>query len=180
MTAMPKTDLVGREAPEAVAAARDEVERFLFAEGDLLDERAFPEWLQLFTKDCVYWIPGGAPTQDPSRKVSIVYDRWQTLAERVWRFESGLAYAQEPMSTTSHLIGNIVVREVEADGHPLGDIITVTSRFVVTEHRNDVDSVHSGRNTHRLVRTPEGLRILEKKVELISRTGHLGNLGLPL
>lgn len=179
MTATSNTDLEHAKVGDA-APIQDQVEHFLFAEGDLLDDRDFPGWLRLFTEDCVYWIPAGAAEQDPTRKVSIVYDRWQTLAERVWRFESGLAYAQEPRSSTSHLIGNVVVQGIEGGGHRHGDVITVTSRFVVTEHRNDVDSVHSGRNTHRLVRTTEGLRILEKKVELISRAGHLGNLGLPL
>lgn len=181
MTATPKnySDMV-RTSAEIMPEVQREVELFLFAEGELLDERNFPAWLHLYTRDCVYWIPAGAEKQDPTRKVSIVYDRWQTLAERVWRFEGGLAYSQEPKSTTSHLIGNVVVSDVESGGHKLGDVINVTSRFIVTEHRNDVDTVHSGRNTHRLVRTQEGLRILEKKVELISRGGHLGNLGLPL
>lgn len=181
MSAAPKTDHdMFRVSGEVSSGVQREVELFLFAEGALLDDRDFPAWLQLFTRDCVYWIPAGAQNQDPTRKVSIVYDEWQALAERAWRFEGGLAYSQEPMSATSHLIGNVVVTGVEGGGHQLGDVITATSRFIVTEFRNDMDTVHSGRNTHRLVSTQDGLRILEKKVELISRNGHLGNLGLPL
>lgn len=181
MTATSRNDFgLVRTIDEVAPEMQREVELFLFVEGELLDERNFPAWINLYTRDCVYWIPGGAESQDPTRKVSIVYDRWETLAERAWRFEGGLAYAQEPKSATSHLIGNVMVSGIESGGHELGDIINVTSRFIVTEYRNDVDTVHSGRTTHRLVRTQAGLRILEKKVELISRKGHLGNLGLPL
>lgn len=157
-----------------------EIEQYLFAEGDLLDGREFPAWLNLFHEECVYWIPGEADTPDPSTTVSIVYDTKATLAERAWRFEGGLAYAQEPSSTTSHLIGNVVVTDVDERAHADGVVYTVTSRFVVNEYRNDTNFVHAGRYTHRLVRTDESFLILEKRVDLISRKGHLGNLALPI
>ena len=34
-----------------------EVERFLYDEAALLDERRFWEWLELFTDDVRYWMP---------------------------------------------------------------------------------------------------------------------------
>ena len=34
-----------------------EVEDFLYGEADLLDERDYDEWLDLFTEDVVYWMP---------------------------------------------------------------------------------------------------------------------------
>ena len=36
---------------------RDEVERFLYREARLLDERRFEEWMNLFAEDGYYWVP---------------------------------------------------------------------------------------------------------------------------
>lgn len=166
--------------PTVDATLLHEVTDFLYDEAELLSNREFPVWLQLFTRDAIYWIPAGSPEQDPTRKVSLVYDNWQSLAERVWRFEGGLAYAQQPQSTTSHLVSNIRVLSVDRDGDAVGDVITVTSRFIVSEFREHVTYPYAGQANHRLVRTTDGLRILEKRVELINRGGHLGNLSLPL
>ena len=39
------------------AIARTDVEDFLFAEAELLDEWRLPEWLELFTDDAKYYVP---------------------------------------------------------------------------------------------------------------------------
>src|SRR3546814_4675424 len=36
---------------------KERVEDFLSYEGELLDERRFDEWLELFTEDARYWMP---------------------------------------------------------------------------------------------------------------------------
>ena len=36
---------------------RLEIENFLYAEAELLDNRRYEEWLDLFTEDCHYWMP---------------------------------------------------------------------------------------------------------------------------
>ncbi len=36
---------------------KDEVERFLFAEAELLDDRQYEEWLALLDDDIRYWMP---------------------------------------------------------------------------------------------------------------------------
>jgi 3-phenylpropionate/cinnamic acid dioxygenase small subunit len=37
---------------------RRAVEQFLYREARLLDERRFHDWLELFTEDVRYWMPG--------------------------------------------------------------------------------------------------------------------------
>lgn len=34
-----------------------QIEEFLYAEAELLDQRRFREWLDLFTEDARYWMP---------------------------------------------------------------------------------------------------------------------------
>lgn len=153
---------------------RAEVEDLLFREADLLDARDFPGWLALYAEDATYWIPSNADDIDPRRQVSIVYERRAQLAERVWRLDSGLAFAQEPPSRSAHLVGNVRVLDP-------GDPIRVTSTFSVVEYRRARVRTWAGRYWHTLRRADDdGLAIVAKKVELIDNDGHLGNLSLIL
>src|SRR5205814_5944535 len=109
----------------AAGRQRVTVEGFLYHEAQLLDERRFEEWLELFTDDALYWVPEGEE-EDPVRRVSIAYDDRRRLHERVLRLQSGFAYAQDPPSRTCHLVGNVRVQE--ADGE-----LDVASSLIVAE-----------------------------------------------
>lgn len=153
---------------------RREVEGVLYLEARLLDDRAFGEWLELYTPDATYWIPSTSDDVDPTQEVSIIYDRHAQLRERVWRLESGLAYAQEPGSRTAHVIGNVEV-SVEPDGQ-----VAARSAFVITEFRRERTLVHAGRCLHRLRDDGDGLRIAFKKLDLVNNDGHIGNMSFLL
>lgn len=166
-------------ATAGTATLRAEVEEFLYTEAALLDAQDYPAWLKLFTPDAVYWIPAAADAIDPSREVSVVYDGIAFLSERVWRFDSGLAYAQEPRSRTSHLVSNVRVLEVRALEESAEEF-EVEARFLVAEFRRGVRYQHAGRYRYQLRRRDGEFRIAQKKVELIDNDGHLGNLSLLL
>ncbi len=36
---------------------RNELYEFICLESELIDDRRFPEWLDLFTEDSIYWVP---------------------------------------------------------------------------------------------------------------------------
>ncbi len=156
---------------------RFEVEQFLYAEAARLDAHDYPGWLELFTPDALYWIPSGADDIDPTREVSIVHDRLNFLTERVWRFDSGLAYAQEPRSRTTHLVSNVRVLDVRPH-ETEGELIHVEACFIVAEFRRNNRYQHAGRYDYRLHRRGGEFRIDRKKVELIDNDGLLGNLSL--
>jgi 3-phenylpropionate/cinnamic acid dioxygenase small subunit len=156
------------------ADLRAQVERFLIEEARLLDAQAYSAWLDLFTEDAVYWIPSGADEIDPRREVSIVYDSRATLGERVWRLESGSAFAQEPRSRTCHIISNVELDAV-AD-----ERVHALAALLVAEFRHGQQVVHAGRSAYDLVRRGDAWAIASKKVELINNDGFLGNLSLLL
>jgi benzoate/toluate 1,2-dioxygenase subunit beta len=158
---------------------RTEVEQFLYTEAACLDAHDYPGWLKLFTPDALYWIPAVADDIDPTREVSIVHDRIGFLTERVWRFDSGLAYAQEPRSRTAHLVSNIRLLDVRPH-EAGGERIDVAAAFLVAEFRRNDRQLHAGRYEYQLHRAGGELRIDRKKVELIDNDGHLGNLSLLL
>jgi benzoate/toluate 1,2-dioxygenase subunit beta len=166
--------------PEVDAAAlaalllRERVEGFLFREARLLDEREYTAWLALYADDATYWIPSGHDDADPMREVSIVYDRHSQMRERVWRLESGLAYAQEPSSRTAHVIANVEIAGDE-DGQ-----VTARSTFVIAEFRRERRLMHAGRCLHHLRPDGDDFLITLKKVDLVDNDGHLGNLSVLL
>src|SRR5436309_11092585 len=106
-----------------------EVEQFLYREARLLDTRRFHEWLELFTDDVRYWMSGRSNRYPKSSKAIAILDpdRYveddlsredelalfdetkETLAARVARLDTGMAWAEDPPSRTRHLIVNIEV-----------------------------------------------------------------------
>ena len=78
--------------------ARTDVEDFLFAEAELLDEWRLPEWLELFTDDAIYYVPATDLAVDASPDNNLFYvadDRFR-LSERVKRLMKRTAHAEFP------------------------------------------------------------------------------------
>jgi 3-phenylpropionate/cinnamic acid dioxygenase small subunit len=112
-----------------------EVEAFLFREARLLDERKFEDWIELFTDDAVYWMPGRTnpwraqgveESVNKPGELALFEETKGTLATRVARLRTGLAWAEEPPSRTRHLIANV---EVEAGSQPAE--LVARSNFLV-------------------------------------------------
>ena len=158
-----------------------EVEQFLYREARLLDERRFHEWLELFTDDVRYWM--GARTNryprsskaiailSPNRYVeddhtredelSILDETKETLAGRVARLDTGMAWAEDPPSRTRHMISNI---EVAGE---TGAELTTYSNFVVYRSRAESEQdFYVGARQDLLRRIDGGLKIARRKLTL--------------
>ena len=55
----------------------------LLSRRKLIDEHKYDEWLSLWTKDCLYWVPCNSDDADPARQAMIIYDD-----PRGWKSES--------------------------------------------------------------------------------------------
>jgi 3-phenylpropionate/cinnamic acid dioxygenase small subunit len=131
-----------------------EVERFLYREARLLDERRFHEWLELFTEDVHYWMAGrrnrypktskAIAILDPDRYVdedlteddelAILDENKHTLEARVARLDTGMAWAEDPPSRTRHLLTNIEVEPGDAASE-----LEVYSNFIVYRSRSEIE-----------------------------------------
>ena len=147
-----------------------EVEQFIYREARLMDEHRYDEWLALWTEDGVYWVPCGRDDSDPEREVSIVYDRYPQLVNRIARLRTGKAFAEDPPSRLCRVVSNI---EVDADG---GGEIAARSTFVLGDLRKHQEVTWYGRTIHRLRRVDGALRIAYKKVMLLNNDEALPNL----
>ena len=139
-------------------------EAFLFEEARLVDTRRFRDWMALFAEDGTYWVPATAGQQSPFNQVSLFYDDRELMKTRVERLEHPRIHVQTPPSRTAHLVGNVLVEQAdEAKGE-----YVVGSTVIMVEYRDEVQRLFAGRQRHRLRRDGAGLRIVEKRVDLIN------------
>jgi len=131
-----------------------EIEQFQYREARLLDARRFHEWLELFTDDVRYWMTGRSNRYprsskaitilDPARYVeddlaredelALLDETKETLAARVARLDTGMAWAEDPPSRTRHLITNI-----EVEPGDTGPELKVYSNFLVYRSRAETE-----------------------------------------
>lgn len=134
--------------------------RLLFLEARLLDGERLVEWLDLFTEDCVYWLPTDVGSRDPSMTVAWEMNDRRRLEERVERLATGRAYSQAPPSRLTHLYTNIeAMKADEGAMHVLCQFLIQTS-FVgrVTQR--------AGWNGYVLRQVGDKWRIVVKRINL--------------
>jgi p-cumate 2,3-dioxygenase subunit beta len=140
------------------ARSRGEIEDFLYAEADLLDEWRLPEWLALFTADARYLVPSTDLPADASPDENLFYiadDRFR-LQERVARLMKKSGHSEQPRSKTRHLVANVRITEANGVG------LTVSSAFAVYRTKDNVTDLYVGKALHDLVEEQGQLRIRRK------------------
>lgn len=137
---------------------------FVIEEAALLDAGRFDDWLALFTQDGHYWVPlQGAAQADPWSHNSIAYEDRLLLQLRVDRLKNPRAHSQHPRSHSQHVLqAPRVVREDAADGE-----VVLRTPFLYIEARGGQQVMLAGSCRHRLLRTPTGFAIREKRIDLL-------------
>ena len=131
-----------------------DIEQFLYREARLLDECKFQEWLNLLTEDIRYWMPSMGRRYPPSSKaikildpnhyeerefsneseLAILDESKDSLARRIARLNSGMAWAEDPPSRTCHIISNVGVCEGDLEAEML-----VHSNFILYRTRGELE-----------------------------------------
>ena len=153
-----------------------DIEKFLYREARLLDERRFEEWMNLFADDGYYWVPAAPDQDDPYDCVSIFFDDRATMKTRLSRLDHPKIHSQKPASRTCHYVSNVAVDE---DHHVDGEIL-VRSNLMMLEFRLDKQNAYGGHCRHLLRVKPDGtFEIAWKRVDLINCDGTLEMLSVP-
>ncbi len=148
-------------------SAYEYVRDLIFLEADLLDHQKWDEWLDLYTDDCIYWVPSWLTEDelgsDPEVQVNMIYIVGKPgLAARLERISSGQAYAEMPLSQTSHLIGT--VRLLDHDKN----ILQASAKWMTLSVDARIGKVvRGGWYEYELQRDTRGLKISRKKVVLL-------------
>lgn len=155
------------------------VQDFLVYEAELLDDRKFEEWLELFTDDVTYDAPIRVTRKTPNPTVvddiSFFDENLQSLTLRVKRLRTDVAWAEDPPSHTRRFVTNVRVRPT-----PNEEELDVRSSLMLFRSRGDMgayDLIVGERFD--LLRTVEGkLRIARRRIVLDQSSLSTKNLGV--
>ena len=154
---------------------KQEIEEFLYREADLLDERRYDEWLALLAEDARYWMPmrRNVKVDDREREftregrdISWFDEGRETLTRRVRQIQTGIHWAEEPVSRISHLLSNIQLLEVNPSPAEPAEV-TVKCRFLIYRNRVETETdILVGKREDKLRRVEGGWRIAHRKILL--------------
>jgi 3-phenylpropionate/cinnamic acid dioxygenase small subunit len=155
------------------AGERVEIEAFIFREARLADEGDYAGWEALVTDDMHYWVPFGPADYEPGARMSYINDNRTRLATRIRQLMTGHRHAQTPPSPMRRLISNLeLLEKTELEYRVAGNFVLYELSAQATREVR----VWAGRTTWQLRRTPDGLRLCRKVVELVNATEPLPTL----
>ncbi|HSF04606.1 MAG TPA: 3-phenylpropionate/cinnamic acid dioxygenase subunit beta [Methylomirabilota bacterium] len=153
---------------------KHEIEELLYREAELLDERRYEEWLELFTEDVRYWMPmrRNVPRDELEREftregtdVNWFDEGKETLARRVKQILTGVHWAEEPASRICHMVCNVQVLTAPPAG-PSAEI-AVKSRFLIYRNRVETETdLLVGKREDLLRRVDGSWKIARRKIVL--------------
>jgi 3-phenylpropionate/cinnamic acid dioxygenase small subunit len=143
-----------------------EVAELIYWEATLLDRRRWDDWIDLFTEDAVFWAPTWANeeevTNDPETQLNLIYLRGRGgLEDRIFRLESRDSYASVPLERTVHVIGNILIDNID------GDDITAFANGLIHIYGKKGGRTRASLYDYTIRRIDGNLKITQKKITLI-------------
>jgi 3-phenylpropionate/cinnamic acid dioxygenase small subunit len=117
-----------------------DVEQLLYREAHLLDSGAFHEWLELLAPDLRYWAPVRAEVSreresaDEQIRLPLFDETKASLALRISRLDTGLAWVENPATRTRRFVTNVMV-DSESNGlvHVRSNLLLFRSRSFTDE-----------------------------------------------
>jgi 3-phenylpropionate/cinnamic acid dioxygenase small subunit len=167
-SALPRTDAYYR--------LKADMEDFLYAEADLLDNRQFRDWLNLLADDMTYFMPirrnvkfGQHVQRENTVQGSGISwfdeDKW-TLTKRVDQILTGVHYAEEPLSRVCHMVSNVQVLGATPSLEAPQEV-EVRCRFLVYQNRIEYETyTFVGKRTDLIRKTSDGWKIARREILL--------------
>ena len=154
---------------------KDEVEQFLFAEAELLDERQYEEWLALLDDDIRYWMPMrrnvkfGELEREFTREgmdINWFDEGKDTLTRRVNQILTGVHWAEEPLSRICHIVSNVQLLDAQPSLADPAEV-SVKCRFIIYRNRIETETDFLvGKREELLRKTDDGWKIARRKIVL--------------
>lgn len=143
------------------------VAQFYYLEAEMLDDGRFADWLDTFDDDLAYFAP--LRTNRLRRQAALAIGRRgeaayfdetkESLAWRIRRYDSGMAWAEDPPSRTRHLVSNVVVR------HTGEDELTARCAFLVYRNRLQTETdIYAGGRVDRIRVTEDGFKVFDREI----------------
>jgi 3-phenylpropionate/cinnamic acid dioxygenase small subunit len=144
-----------------------EAEQFLYRQAELLDGKAWQDYIDLFAPEGVYWMPAHPQQTTGDGEPSIFFEDRNLMTIRMKRILHPRAWSQKTQWGTSHVVSNVVIEQHDAKS---GSVVC-RSRFQMLEFRRDQSRHFAGSYIHRLVRGQGGFRIALQRVDMVNGEG---------
>jgi 3-phenylpropionate/cinnamic acid dioxygenase small subunit len=154
--------LPARSAVAQTGGLQQHIEQFLFHQSELLDEKHWGAYIELFADEGVYWMPVTPEQTEWLDSPSIFAEDKRLMQIRMGRVTHPNAWSQAPQWGTSHLLGNVVIESVSETE------IAVRSRFQMMELRRDATRQFAGTYRHTLRRSGDDFKIVLQRVDLLN------------
>ena len=138
------------------------IEQFLYYWPELLDQKQWAAYIDLFSPDGVYWMPVTPEQTEWLDSPSIFAEDRRMMEIRMGRVQHPNAWSQAPQWGTSHVIGNVVIESADESS------VVVRSRFQMMELRRDQIRHFAGTYRHTLLRAGDDFKIVLQRVDLLN------------
>jgi benzoate/toluate 1,2-dioxygenase beta subunit len=145
------------------AAERDQFRRLIEREARILDQLQFEAWIDLYTAECLYWVPSTPGGGDPRREIAVMFDDRRRLEDRIFRLRTGVAWSQTPPSRTTRMVSNVEVFRCGREDQRI-----VRSNFLISELLPDGIRTLTGWAGHRFRKVDGVWLISAKQVNLLN------------
>lgn len=143
---------------------------FINREADLLDHKAYADWLGLWERDGTYVVPVDIHETDFANTLNFAYDDHAMREMRVARLQNGESVSSEAQEGTVRSLSRFRLLE-ESDQE-----IRLRCAMFLSEVRLAKPLLYPANVEYRLTKTPEGLRLHTKVVRLINAGHHLNTV----
>lgn len=146
----------------------------VWREAELLDDKQYETWEQLYTDDAMYVIPIDQEGDDHASSLNMVYDDARMRRMRVERMVQGYAPSAVAAARTVRTVSRFSVTSVDDSE------VALRSVQILVAYKRGRTLTLGATVTHRIVLSDSGDRIAEKVVRLLNSDEHVPAAGFLL
>jgi 3-phenylpropionate/cinnamic acid dioxygenase small subunit len=147
---------------------------FVWKEAQLLDQKRYGEWSDLWTDEGIYVVPIDTDATDFSLSLNYAFDDARMRKMRLERMASGMSISAQSAAATVRTVSRFTLVSAE------DDVIEVESAQILIAYKREAYATFTANLTHRLRREGNALRLERKVIRLINAADSLDALGFLL
>lgn len=144
-----------------------DVTAFLSLEADMLDNKEYQQWLDLWQETGLYIIPVDHAATDYANTLNVAYDDNEMRQLRIERLTSGEAVSTQLVEKTVRTLSRFRILD-DIDG-----VVRVRCAYCLYENNKNGVRTYPANLQFKLVRDGDSFKIAEKVVKIMKSSQHL-------
>jgi len=144
-----------------------DVSAFLSVEADMLDNKEYKQWIDLWVESGLYIVPVDHTATDYANSLNVAYDDHEMRELRIERLTSGEAVSTQLAQKTVRTLSRFRILD-DIDG-----IVRVRCAYCLYENNKNGVRTYPANLQFKLVRDGGSFKIVEKVVKVMQSAQHL-------